>query len=105
MWQPRWDVDSICRNIDIVPEDLEVDISAHLRSKVSPGNRVRIQPNIKFERSLPHRCEFGATVPSHKCAHLVRGQCWDTQKDQVVLAFQIRNIKTPVHDQTNRNFR
>src|SRR5206468_10395599 len=74
MRQPGWNFLSICRDRNLAPENLKIDVGADLWSKVSPDNCVRIKPNVKLKRPLPHRCQFSAAAPTNQVAHCPRGQ-------------------------------
>src|SRR4029077_9994853 len=72
MRHTRWNFGGVCRYINVAPEDLKIDVGADLPGKVSPDNRVRIQPHVEFKRPLPHRSKFSAAISAHEIAHFFR---------------------------------
>ena len=69
MGEPGWNFCGICRDRDLAPEHLKIDVSADRLSKVAPDDCVRIRPNVKLKRPFPHRGELGAAIAAHKLAH------------------------------------
>src|SRR6476620_10115456 len=105
MRQPGWDFSGICGNGNLTPKNLKIDIRTDLGDKVTPNNRVRIEPDVVFKRPLPHGGQFCLVISAHQGAHFVRPQFRNPQDEQIVFAFQIRNIKCSIHNQANWNRR
>src|SRR3954447_15562872 len=74
MWQPRWDFCGVRGDGNVAPEHLKIDIGADLRNKVSPNDRVRIEPNVTLKRSLPHCGMLSARISAYEIPHFFRGK-------------------------------
>jgi len=96
MRQPYRHLCGVRRNENFAPKNLKIHASADLWSKISPDNRVRIEPDIIFKRPLPQGSVFSTIIAADELKHFA-AQLWNPQGDQIVLFLQIRNIKLAIN--------